>query len=81
MQAVTGSTRYTVVFAVILITGYIIEVRIGEWGKRSARTFPCSKLRGVSHIRLAQLRTGAHWLREETGSWNEVDRAIRTCLR
>lgn len=34
MQAITGSTRYTVVFAVILIAGYIIKDRIKEWGKR-----------------------------------------------
>mmetsp|Transcript_18321 Transcript_18321/g.55144 ORF Transcript_18321/g.55144 Transcript_18321/m.55144 type:complete len:485 (-) Transcript_18321:330-1784(-) len=33
-QAITGSMRYTVVFAVILIAGYIIKDRIKEWGKR-----------------------------------------------
>ena len=30
-------------------------------------------------VRLAQLRTGSHWLRVETGRWQELERAQRTC--
>jgi hypothetical protein len=30
-------------------------------------------------VALAQLRTGSHWLAEETGRWERVPRAQRTC--
>jgi hypothetical protein len=30
-------------------------------------------------VALAQLRTGSHWLAEETGRWEQVPRAQRTC--
>ena len=30
-------------------------------------------------VRLAQLRTGSHWLRVETGRWQQLERAQRTC--
>ncbi len=30
-------------------------------------------------VALAQLRTGSHWLAEETGRWKWVPRAQRTC--
>lgn len=33
----------------------------------------------LSRVALAQLRTGSHWLAEETGRWERVPRAQRTC--
>jgi hypothetical protein len=30
-------------------------------------------------MRLAQLRTGSHWLAEETGRWQQQERAQRVC--
>jgi len=30
-------------------------------------------------VRLAQLRTGSHWLRVETGRWQKLERAQRVC--
>ncbi len=30
-------------------------------------------------VALAQLRTGSHWLAEETGMWEQMHRAQRTC--
>jgi hypothetical protein len=32
-------------------------------------------------VALAQLRTGSHWLAEETGRWERVPRGQRTCPR
>jgi hypothetical protein len=34
---------------------------------------------GVQRVALAQLRTGSHWLAEETGSWARVPREQRAC--
>jgi hypothetical protein len=34
----------------------------------------------LRRVAIAQLRTGSHWLAEETGRWEQVSRAQRTCL-
>jgi len=35
--------------------------------------------RFVQRFRLSQLRVGSHWLREETGRWERLEREARTC--
>ena len=59
---------------------YVHTVRGGIQAKNY---HPAAYLAAVAdrprRMRLAQLRTGSHWLRIETGRWQKLERAQRIC--
>lgn len=85
-EGVRDQAKAAHVCAVVQSGGPAVQRYIRATGPMAIETYrPAKYLTQVRHSRarrcLAQLRSGSHWLREETGRWVGLPRRERLCAR